>query len=107
MTAELAMMEKKSRRRFSVEEKLAILKEWERSENGVEVARKHGVQPNMMYRWKKRLEMGARELLRGKQGRGRKDEAVRRLEAENVRLKEVIVRLSEELTLLKKEMSLD
>jgi transposase-like protein len=49
------------RRRWSAEQKLAVLQEWR---NGVpleEVCRKYGVNAAQMYRWKRSLDQGLKE----------------------------------------------
>ena len=95
---------RRPRRRFSSQQKLDILREWERTGNGAEVARQHGLPSARLYRWKKQLEHGADEYL--KSGRPRKDAQLRDLERENQRLKEALALQTQELMLLKKKMGL-
>jgi len=52
-------------RRLTPEQKLQILKEWEQSGNGVEMAQKYQVHPHTLYRWKRAMEQGAQTYLRG------------------------------------------
>lgn len=75
-----------SRRKFSVEEKLAILKEAEA--NGVtQTIRRHGIYAKMLYRWREQLETGGREGLKPYQ---RVDPELRRLQLENLALKKLV-----------------
>lgn len=91
-------------RRFTSQQKLAILREWEQTGNGAEVARSHGIPAARLYGWKKQLEHGADEYLIS--GRPKKDQQVRELERENQRLKETVASQALELMLLKKKMGL-
>jgi hypothetical protein len=58
MSVQLIPQETKARRRFTPQHKLEILKEWEATGNGIEVAQKHELHPQTLYRWKKALEQG-------------------------------------------------
>lgn len=91
-------------RRFTSQQKLEILREWERTENGAEVARSHGIPAARLYRWKKQLEHGADEYLIS--GRPKKDAQLRELEVENRKLQVTVASLAQELMLLKKKMGL-
>ncbi len=99
-----AAISRGQRRRFSAQQKLEALREWERTGNGAEVARARGVPAARLYRWKKQLEHGADEYL--KSGRPKKDAQLRELEMENRKLKETVSALAQELMLLKKKMGL-
>ena len=104
MSDQLLTIEKKTRNRFTASQKLAILKEWQASGNGVELSERYGIHPMTLYRWKKRLELGAAEFLKGT--RSKPDPQVRALEKENQKLKDTVTLLSQELMLLKKKMNL-
>ncbi len=104
MSVQLIPQETKARRKFTPQHKLQILKEWEATGNGIEVAQKHEVHPQTLYRWKKALEQGAQVFLSGK--KPRLDPRVRQLEAENQKLKEALALQTQELMLLKKRMNL-
>jgi len=93
-----------TRRRFTSQQKLEILRAWEKSGNGAEVARSHGISAARLYGWKKQLEHGADEYL--KTGRPKKDQQVRALEQENRQLMETVASQALELMLLKKKMGL-
>jgi transposase-like protein len=91
-------------RRFSSQQKLEILRAWERTGNGVAVSREYGIPAARLYRWKKQLEHGADEYLRS--GRPKRDIQLRELERENQRLKETVASQAQELMLVKKKMGL-
>jgi transposase-like protein len=104
MSVQLTPAEGKRRKRFTPQQKLLILREWEASGNGVEVAERHGIHPMTLYRWRKRLETGAAEFLKGT--RPRVDPRMRELEQENQKLRDTVTLLSQELMALKKKMNL-
>jgi len=104
MSVQLIPQGPKVRRKFAPQQKLQILKEWEATGNGIEVAQKNQIHPQTLYRWKKVLEQGAQVFLSGK--KPRVDPRVRKLEKENQKLKEVLALQTQELMLLKKEMNL-
>ncbi len=101
MSTELRMEALREPKKYTVEQKLGILREWEKGGNGVEIAKRYGVHPYTLYRWKKRLEQGARQWLKG--SKPRKELALKRLEEENRQLKETLAAVTQELMLLKKE----
>ena len=98
-----------SKRRFSKEEKLSIVKE--ASEQGVTVTlEKHGIYPGTYYSWKEKLgQMGEEGLNHGMTKAHLK--RIRHLEKENKLLKELVAekelagRLKDEL--LKKKRALE
>jgi transposase-like protein len=104
MSVQLISTNQRRARRLSPQQKLQILKEWEATGNGVEVAQKYQVHAQSLYRWRKALEQGAQVFLGGK--KPRVDPRVRRLERENQKLKEALALQTQELMLLKKEMNL-
>jgi len=104
MSVQLIPQETKARRKFTPQHKLQILKEWEATGNGIEVAQKHQIHPQTLYRWKKALEQGAQVFLSGQ--KPRLDSRIRRLEEENRKLKDALALQTQELMLLKKEMNL-
>jgi len=104
MSVQLTPVERKQRKRFTAHQKLEILREWEATGNGVEVAERHGIHPMTLYRWRKRLELGAAEFLRGV--RPKVDPRIRELERDNQKLRDTVTLLSQELMALKKKMNL-
>jgi putative transposase len=79
------MMRKK--RTWSVQEKLAILKEAE-SEGVTATIRKHQIYGNTLYEWRKKYERSGERGLETPYERV--DPEVRRLEEENLKLKELV-----------------
>ena len=100
MSVQLIMENRRKSKRFTPQQKLHILKEWELGGNGVEVAKKYQVHPHTLYRWKKALEQGAETFLSGR--RPKVDPRMRELEEENKKLKEALAKQRQELMLLKK-----
>ena len=75
-----------SRRKFSVEEKLAILKVAEA--NGItQTIRRHGIYAKMIYSWREQLEAKGQKGLKPYQ---RVDPELRRLQLENLALKKLV-----------------
>jgi transposase-like protein len=104
MSVQLITKHGKRPKRFTPQQKLQVLKEWELNGNGVEVAQRYQVHPHTLYRWRKALEQGAETFLSGK--RPRVDPRIKRLEEENRKLKEALAIQTQELMLLKKRMNL-
>ncbi|MGO8821256.1 MAG: transposase [Desulfomonilaceae bacterium] len=104
MSVQLTTVEGKQRKKFTANQRLEILREWDATGNGVEVSRRHGIHPLTLYRWKKRLEQGAAEFLKGT--RSKPNPEVKELQRENQKLKDTVTLLSQELMLLKKKMNL-
>ncbi len=76
------------KRRFKKEEKLKVLRE--ASLNGVKITlEKYGVYPATYYSWKKKLESEGEENFGKKVSEARTKE-LKRLEAENQKLKEIV-----------------
>jgi transposase-like protein len=104
MSVQLVIPTRRKAKRFTPQQKFQVLREWERSGNGVEVAEKYQIHPQTLYRWRKALEQGAQAFLSGK--KTRLDPRIKKLEKENQRLKEALALQTQELMLLKKEMNL-
>lgn len=84
----------RTRRSFTPEERLSIIREAER-EGYTETCRKYNLSPALLSRWKKKYqEKGAEGL---KPAYRRVDPEVRALEEENERLKRIIARQALEL----------
>jgi transposase len=49
---------KGGRKRWTVEQKLAVLREWKDGQPAQEICRRHGLQATQLYRWKRALERG-------------------------------------------------
>ena len=62
MSVQLIPVTQRKARRFTPQQKLQILKEWELTGNGLEVAKKHQIHPMTLYRWSKALKQGAQSF---------------------------------------------
>ena len=103
--AEKAIREirRKTRRKFSAEEKIRIVIEGLRGEESIaSLCRREGIAANLYYRWSKEfLEAGKKRLLGDTQREANSSE-VRELRQENARLKELVAETMLENRLLKK-----
>ncbi len=104
-SAEKAIREirRKTRRRFSAEEKIRIVIEGLRGEESIaSLCRREGIAANLYYRWSKEfLEAGKKRLL-GDTQREASSSEVTDLRQENARLKELVAEMVLENRLLKK-----
>src|SRR5205809_7606793 len=98
------MGEKKLRRIFTPEQKFEILKDIQRCATIKEGLAKHQLAQSLYQKWKRQLEVGVRASLRNR--RPLKTAVLKRLEAENRKLKEVVLNQARLLGELKKERSL-
>ena len=107
-TAEKAVREirRKTRRRFSAEEKIRIVIEGLRGEESIaSLCRREGIASNLYYRWSKGfLEAGKKRLLGDTQRQANSSE-VADLRKENARLKELVAETVLENRLLKKSVT--
>jgi transposase len=97
---------RRTRRRFSAEEKVRIVLEGLRGEESVaELCRREGLAPNLYYRWSKEfLEAGKKRLL-GDTTREATAPEVKGLREENTRLKQALAETVLENRLLKKSLT--
>src|SRR5215472_10791866 len=97
---------RRTRRRFSAEEKVRIVLEGLRGEQSVaELCRREGLAPNLYYRWSKEfLEAGKKRLL-GDTTREATAPEVKALRDENGRLKQVLAETVLANRLLKKSLT--
>jgi len=106
-SAEKAVREirRKTRRKFSAEEKIRIVLEGLRGEESIaSLCRREGIAANLYYRWSKEfLEAGKKRLLGDTQREATSTE-VTDLRKENARLKEVVAETILENRLLKKSV---
>ena len=96
---------RKVRRLFTAEQKFEILKDIERCQTIKEGLAKHQLGDSLYYKWKRQLEVGVRASLRN--SRPLKSLDLKRLEAENRKLKEALLNQALLISELKKEMHLD
>ena len=96
---------RKTRRKFSAEEKIRIVLEGLRGEESIaSLGRREGIAANLYYRWSKEfLEAGKKRLLGDTQREATSTE-VTDLRKENARLKEVVAETILENRLLKKSV---
>lgn len=97
--------EKKVRRMFTPEQKFEILKDIERCRTIKEGLDKHQLAQSVYRKWKRQLDVGVRALLRN--GRPVQWAEIKRLEAQNKKLKEALLNQALLIAELKKEMNLD
>jgi transposase len=97
---------RKTRRRFSVEEKIRIVLDGLRGEESIAtLCRKEGLAPNLYYRWSKEfLEAGKKRLV-GDTTREATSTEVADLRKENGRLKQLVAETVLENRLLKKSVT--
>jgi transposase len=97
---------RKTRRKFSAEEKIRIVLEGLRGEESIaSLCRREGIAANLYYRWSKEfLEAGKKRLLGDTQREATSTE-VTDLRKENARLKEVVAETVLENRLLKKSVT--
>ena len=97
---------RKTRRRFSAEEKIRIILDGLRGEESIaELCRREGLAPNLYYRWSKEfLEAGKKRLL-GDTTREATAPEVKTLRDENARLKQVLAETVLENRWLKKSVT--
>jgi transposase len=100
-----AMSEKKKRRRWTASDKLrVVLAGLDGSVEISELCRREGITPTQYYGWKKQLLTSAAKVFAD--GRESKPSVQQqRLEAENARLKSVVVEITAENVDLKKGLS--
>jgi len=96
---------KKPRRVFTPEQKFEIIQDIERGATITAGLEKYQLQYSLYRKWKRQLAIGVRASLRN--SRPLKSPDQKRLEAENRKLKEVVLNQSLLISELKKEMSLD
>ena len=99
-------IQRRTRRRFSAEEKIRIILEGLRGEESIaELCRREGLAPNLYYRWSKEfLEAGGKRLL-GDTTREATAPEVKTLRDENARLKQVLAETVLENRVLKKSLT--
>jgi transposase len=99
-------IKRRTRRKFSSEEKIRIVLEGLRGEESIaELCRREGISPNLYYNWSKEfLEAGKRRLM-GDTKREATSGQVSEFKQENRHLKELVAELSLKNRVLKKSLS--
>jgi transposase len=99
---------RKTRRKFSSEEKIRIVLEGLRGEDSIaELCRREGISPNLYYNWSKEFLEAGKRRLQGDTKREATSPEVAELRQENARLKELVADLSLRNAVLKKMDELD
>jgi len=95
-----------TRKKYSAEEKISIVLEGLRGEEGIAaICRREGINPNLYYRWSKEfLEAGKKRLLGDTQREATSSE-VMELRKENEQLKQLVAELSLKNRVLKKSVT--
>lgn len=99
-------MSKREHRRFTAEQKLAVLREADQPGVSIsEICRRHGLAPSVFYRWRAVAQGGsAVALKRDAQRTPRKGDADARHKAEIERMRAVIAEITAENLELKKKI---
>lgn len=99
-------IKRRTRRKFSSEEKIRIVIEGLRGEESIAaLCRKEGIAQNLYYRWSKDFLEAGKKRLSGDTLREANTSEVIELRAENTNLKEVVAELVLQTRLLKKSLS--
>ncbi len=97
---------RRTRRKFSSEEKIRIVLEGLRGEQSVaELCRREGIVANLYYRWSKDFLEAGKKRLAGDTVRKASTDEVKGLRGENRALKEVVAEITLENRVLKKSLT--
>jgi transposase len=97
-----------TRKQYSAEEKIRIVLEGLRGEDGIaEICRREGIAQNLYYRWSKDFLEAGKKRLAGDTARAATSDEVKDLRREATALKEVVADLTLENRLLKKSVTAD
>ncbi len=99
---------RKTRRKYSAEEKIRIILEGLRGEDSIAaLCRREGISPNLYYTWSKEFLEAGKRRLEGDTKRQATSPEVSNLRQENANLKELVADLSLRNAVLKKMEELD
>ena len=99
-------IKRKTRRKFSSEEKIRIVVEGLRGEMSIaELCRREGIAQNLYYRWSKDFMESGKKRLNGDTMREANTSEVQSLRNENAQLKEAVAELLLQNRILKKSMN--
>ena len=97
---------RKTRRKFSTEEKIRIVLDGLRGESSIaELCRKEGINPNLYYRWSKDFLEDGKKRLDGDTSREANTDEVTGLNRENKDLKQAVAELYLRIDWLKKSLT--
>ena len=96
---------RKTRKKYSVEEKLRIVLEGLRGEASIaELCRREGIHQNMYYKWSKDFLEAGKQRLAGDTTREADREEVKEMRSENEQLKALVAELTLKNRVLKKSL---
>jgi len=99
-------IKRKTRKRYSSEEKIRIVLEGLRGEASIsEICRKEGINPNVYYKWSKDFLEAGKKRLHGDTEREATSNEVLDIRKENDQLKALVAELSLKNRMLKKSLS--
>ena len=99
-------IKRKTRRKFSSEEKIRIVLEGLKGEESIsEICRREGINPNLYYRWSKAFLEAGKRRLKGDTVREATSIEVNGLRQENEQLKQLVAELSLKHRVLKKSLN--
>lgn len=99
------MSNRKERRAWKPADKLRIVLESMNSDAKLaEICRREGLSPNLVYQWRKALLSSAEQIFARKTKDGGADPKIEKMEAENMRMKNVIAEVIAENLELKKTL---
>jgi len=97
---------RKTRKKYSAEEKIRIVLEGLRAEDSIAaICRREGISPNLYYRWSKDFLEAGRKRLQGDTVREATSSEVTGLRGENEQLKQLVAELSLKNRVLKKSLT--
>ena len=98
-------IKRRTRRKYSAEEKIAIVLEGLRGEESIaELCRKEGINQNLYYRWSKEFLEAGKKRLAGDTVREASSDEVKSLRSQALQLKELLAEVMIENRLLKKSV---
>ena len=98
-------IKRRTRRKFSSEEKIRIVLDGLRGEESISaICRKEGINPNLYYRWSKDFLEHGKKRLQGDTVREANSGEVKQLRSENDELKQLVAELSLKNRVLKKSL---
>jgi len=96
---------RKTRKKYSAEEKIRIVLEGLRGEGTIaELCRREGIHPNMYYKWSKEFLEAGKQRLVGDTKREADNQEVQSMRTENEQLKQLVAELSLKNRVLKKSL---
>ena len=96
---------RKTRKKYSAEEKLRIVLEGLRGEDSIsELCRREGIHQNMYYKWSKEFLEAGKQRLAGDTKREADRQDVKEMRSENEQLKELVAELTLKNRVLKKSL---